>query len=48
VRDNLRTYDEDPGWYQHLEGTVAMKASDAELARDGIEVVTDSKSAIDR
>jgi hypothetical protein len=36
VRDNLRTYDEDPGWYQHLEGTVAMKASDDDLRRDGI------------
>jgi hypothetical protein len=36
VRDQLKSYDEDPGWYQHPPGTVALKASDAELARDGI------------
>jgi hypothetical protein len=41
VRDRLKSYDEDPGWYQHPPGTVAMKASDAELARDGIEIVSD-------
>jgi hypothetical protein len=33
----LKSYDEDPGWYQHPPGTVMVKASDAELARDGIE-----------
>jgi hypothetical protein len=38
VRDNLTNYDEDPGWYRHPAGTVAMKASDAELTRDGIDV----------
>jgi manganese oxidase len=38
VRDNLRSYSEDPGWYQHPAGTVAMKATDAELTRDGIDV----------
>jgi len=38
VRDGLKSYDEDPGWYQHPPGTVAVKATDAELARDGIEV----------
>ena len=38
VRDQLKSYDEDPGWYKHPPGTVAMKASDAELARDGIDV----------
>ncbi len=38
VRDRLRSYDEDPGWYEHPKGTVALKASDAELARDGISV----------
>jgi manganese oxidase len=38
VRDRLKSYDEDPGWYQHLPGTVAMKSSDADLARDGIDV----------
>jgi len=36
VRDRLKSYDEDPGWYQHPPGTVALKATDAELARDGI------------
>ncbi len=40
VRDDLKSYDEDPGWYRHPAGTVAMKASDAELARDGIDVTT--------
>jgi hypothetical protein len=38
VRDQLKSYDEDPGWYQHPEGTVALKATDADLARDGIDV----------
>ena len=38
VRDRLTSYDEDPGWYQHPPGTVALKASDADLARDGIDV----------
>jgi manganese oxidase len=38
VRDQLKSYDEDPGWYKHRPGTVAMKASDAELARDGIDI----------
>ena len=38
VRDQLKSYDEDPGWYKHPPGTVAMKASDADLARDGIDV----------
>ncbi|MGZ9272461.1 MAG: copper oxidase [Candidatus Binatia bacterium] len=38
VRDRLKSYDEDPGWYDHPAGTVAMKASEAELARDGIDV----------
>jgi FtsP/CotA-like multicopper oxidase with cupredoxin domain len=38
VRDQLRSYDEDPGWYKHPPGTVALKASNAELARDGIDV----------
>jgi hypothetical protein len=34
----LKNYDEDPGWYEHPRGTVAMKASDDELARDGVEL----------
>jgi hypothetical protein len=38
VRDRLKSYDEDPGWYQHPPGTVALKATDADLARDGIDV----------
>jgi hypothetical protein len=44
VRDRLKSYDEDPGWYQHPAGTVAMKASDAELARDGIEIASDGNA----
>jgi hypothetical protein len=27
VRDHLRSYDEDPGWYAHPEGTVAYRLS---------------------
>jgi manganese oxidase len=38
VRDRLESYDKDPGWYQHPRGTVALKASAADLARDGIDV----------
>jgi hypothetical protein len=38
VRDRLTSYDEDPGWYQHPPGTVAVRATEAELARDGIDV----------
>jgi manganese oxidase len=38
VRDRLNSYDQDPGWYQHPNGTVALKASDSELSRDGIDV----------
>src|SRR5215472_13394289 len=38
VRDRLKNYDEGPGWYEHPRGTVAMKASDDELARDGVEL----------
>jgi len=44
VRDRLKSYDEDPGWYQHAPGTVALKASDAELARDEINVNEPSAS----
>ena len=25
VRDNLRSYDKDPGWYDHPGGTVAYR-----------------------
>jgi FtsP/CotA-like multicopper oxidase with cupredoxin domain len=38
VRDHLASYDEDPGWYQHPPGTVALAATAAELTRDGIDV----------
>jgi FtsP/CotA-like multicopper oxidase with cupredoxin domain len=38
VRDRLRSYDENPGWYQHPPGTVALKATDRELREDGIEL----------
>jgi hypothetical protein len=44
VRDRLKSYDEDPGWYQHPPGTVAVEATDAELARDGINVNEPSAS----
>jgi FtsP/CotA-like multicopper oxidase with cupredoxin domain len=44
VRDQLKSYDEDPGWYQHAPGTVALKASDTELTRDGINVNEPSTS----
>ena len=44
VRDRLNSYDEDPGWYEHPEGTVASKASDEELRRDGIDL---SKVTVD-
>ena len=37
VRDQLRSYDDNPGWYDHPEGTVALKANDADLRRDGID-----------
>ena len=38
VRDQLRNYNDDPGWYRHPQGTVALNASNAELERDGIDV----------
>jgi hypothetical protein len=46
VRDHLRSYDQDPGWYQHPPGTVALKASAAELARDGIDVNVPTARAV--
>jgi hypothetical protein len=38
VRDQLRTYDDDPGWFKHPPGTVAMPATNADLRRDGIDL----------
>ena len=29
VRDNLRSYDKDPGWYKHPKGTVAYRSDQA-------------------
>ena len=29
VRDNLRSYDKDPGWYKHPKGTVAYQLDKA-------------------
>ena len=37
VREGITSY-EDPGWYQHPEGTMATVAAAEELARDGIVV----------
>ncbi|MBI1785234.1 multicopper oxidase domain-containing protein, partial [Candidatus Sumerlaeota bacterium] len=34
VREKLKSYDEDPGWFQHPKGTVADKASSDEIVRD--------------
>lgn len=45
VRDNLASYDEDPGWYRHPKGTVAYEASADHLRRDGIKVA-DQKPAM--
>jgi manganese oxidase len=47
VRDRLQSYDKDPGWYQHPRGTVALKASAADLNRDGIDVHAPTPSAAD-
>ena len=38
VRGQLWSHDEDPGWYQHPPGTVALHVNDEELRRDGIDV----------
>jgi FtsP/CotA-like multicopper oxidase with cupredoxin domain len=37
VRDGTPGY-EDPGWYQHPQGTVASLATDEALKRDGVDV----------
>jgi len=46
VRDRLESYDQDPGWYQHPRGTVALKASAGDLARDGIDVQAPTPRAV--
>ncbi len=38
VREQLASYDKDPGWYHNPPGTVADRATDAELRADGIKV----------
>jgi manganese oxidase len=37
VRENLRSYDEDPGWYENPPRTVAWAAQSDELRRDAID-----------
>jgi hypothetical protein len=37
VRDQLASYDADPGWYQHPAGTVASPATAGDLATDGVD-----------
>ena len=37
VRPGIESY-EDPGWYEHPEGTVSVRATEEELKADGIEV----------
>lgn len=39
VRDEAVDVGKDPGWYKHPPGTVAERASDADLKRDGVVVV---------
>jgi len=48
VRDRLASYDQDPGWYQHPRGTVALKANAADPARDGIDIHAPTPRAADR
>ena len=38
VRDQLASYDEDPGWYTNPPGTQADVASSEDLNRDGVSV----------
>lgn len=37
VRDSLETYD-DPGWYTNPTGTLAMRASEEDLKKNGIDI----------
>jgi FtsP/CotA-like multicopper oxidase with cupredoxin domain len=43
VREGITTYD-DPGWYAHPPGTVASRASEDELRRDGIATTTSTST----
>jgi manganese oxidase len=38
VREGLKSYDQDPGWYQYPEGTRALPAAASEITRDGIKL----------
>ncbi|MDQ6631012.1 MAG: copper oxidase [Verrucomicrobiota bacterium] len=44
VREGLTNY-EDPGWYNHPEGTVAIVALEEDLKRDGIELPKESSKS---
>jgi manganese oxidase len=44
VREGITSYD-DPGWYKHPVGTVAVVASAEELRRDGVELPKDLPQA---
>jgi hypothetical protein len=46
VRDRLTSYDQDPGWYQHPPGTVALTAKAEDLLRDGIDVNAPTPNAV--
>ncbi len=37
VREDLKSYDADPGWYQSPKGTVARLATPEEIGRDGVK-----------
>jgi hypothetical protein len=43
VREGIATYD-DPGWYAHPAGTIASRASEEELRRDGVGVATSASA----
>jgi len=45
VRDELETYDKDPGWYRHPAGTVASPATAEELAMLGAPPPTTKPAA---
>jgi manganese oxidase len=38
VREDLKSYSKDPGWYENPPGTQSVPATPEELARDGIKV----------